>query len=950
MNVHFPTDPNSSPPVAGCSLDRRAALKLFVSGAALALASCGRPDQQIVPYVQIPEGATPGVALRFATALPLAGYGRGVVVSSVEGRPIKIEGNPRHSASLGATDVFAEATVLSLYDPDRSKAPYSDGRIQPWSAFQAALLSRREREKSRGGAGLALLTGRVTSPTFIAQIDSLARALPQTKWYCYEPVEDDAVAAGAAQAFGRPAAALPRFGETRVLLALDADPLGCGPEQIRFGHDIIGARQPRTLQESLRLYVVEPAWTLTGAQADHRIALRPELVRNVALEIARALGASFPAAPLPSEANQFAKVAAADLISRPGAAMVLAGPRQGADVQALCHWINHALGAPIDFITPIDPVAAGHAGSLRALADAVHSGGIETLIIIGANPAYDAPGELRIADLIASVPFSAHLGLYHDETAARCTWRLPLSHVLESWSDIRATDGTASIIQPLIRPLYDSRTAHDLVALIGGGPTPSSYDIVRNKWHTTNGAAGNFEDWWRQSLQDGVIIGSASAKTSPSAPQLPQVAPAGAPDSFILTLSPDPSVFDGNVANNAWLQECPKPFTKQVWGNALHIAQADARDLGLVDGDMVELTAGRLTLEAPVLVQSGQAARTISTTLGHGRTAAGSMGSNVGFDVYRLRQTASPWAIPQISIRRIGIRRDLLRTQHFFQLEGEAEHLQPRFDLADLTKRDLGLSKPGDNPPTLYPPHPYDTYKWAMVIDNSACIGCNACVVACQAENNVPIVGPDEIAEGRDMHWLRIDEYVVNGRHGFSPVPCMHCEHAPCEPVCPVAASIHDSEGLNVQVYNRCVGTRFCQSNCPYKVRRFNFFGYADGEEYKSFGDDIVKAVFNPEVTVRGRGVMEKCTYCVQRISRARRNAEKEHRTIHDGEVVTACQAACPTRAITFGDLSDPQARIHALRAEPQSYALLGELGTRPRTTYLAKLQNPNPAFGKTRA
>ena len=899
---------------------------------------------------RLPEGETPGVPLRFATALPLAGYGRGVLVSSVEGRPIKIDGNPRHPASLGATDVFVEASVLSLYDPERSRAPHSAGRIQPWSSFEAALRSRVEREKSRGGAGLALLTGRVTSPTLIAQIDALKRALPQARWYRYEPVDDDAVAAGARQAFGQPAAALPRFGDARVALMLDADPLGCGPQQIRFGHDITAQRRSQVMADSLRLFVVEPTLTLTGALADHRLALRPELIRNVAIEIARALGASLPAAQLPPEVDHFAKIAAADLIARRGAAMVLAGARQDADTQALCHWINHALGAPVDFIAPVDPVATGHVASLRALADDARDGYIDTLILAGVNPVYDAPGELAFAELIAAAPFSVHLGHYRDETAARCTWHLPLSHVLESWSDIRASDGTASIIQPLIRPLYDSRTVHDLLALLGGAATASSYDIVRDHWRANKGTAGDFDEWWRQSLQDGVIANSASAKISVPTPQLPQVAPVGATDGFVLTLSPDPSVFDGSVANNAWLQECPKPFTKQVWGNALHIGDADARDLGLVDGDMVRLTAGRLILDAPVLVRLGQAARTIATTLGYGRTAAGSMGNNVGFDIYQLRPADSPWAIANISISRVAGRQDILRTQHFFQLEGEAEDLQPRFDLADLAKRDLGLSKPGDNPPTLYPPHKYDTYKWAMVIDNSACIGCNACVVACQAENNVPIVGPEEIAEGRDMHWLRIDEYVVNGRPGFSPVPCMHCEHAPCEPVCPVAASVHDSEGLNVQVYNRCVGTRFCQSNCPYKVRRFNFFGYADGQEYKTFGDDIVKAVFNPDVTVRGRGVMEKCTYCVQRISRARRTAEKEHRRIADGEVVTACQAACPTRAITFGDLSDPHARIHALRAEPQSYALLGELGTRPRTTYLARLQNPNPDFGKTQS
>ena len=431
--------------------------------------------------------------------------------------------------------------------------------------------------------------------------------------------------------------------------------------------------------------------------------------------------------------------------------------------------------------------------------------------------------------------------------------------------------------------------------------------------------------------------------------KLPQVAPANSSTGFVLTLAPDPAVFDGSFANNAWLQECPKPFSKQVWGNALHIGDEDARNLGLVDGDMLRIASGQRVVEAPVFVQPGQATGTIAGTLGYGRTAAGSMGNTVGFDLYALRQTDAPWALG-LNVSRAGGKQDLLRTQHFFTLEGEAAKLQPRFDLTELLKSDLGLSKPNANPPSLYPPHRYDTYEWAMVIDNAACIGCNACVVACQAENNVPIVGPDEIAEGRDMHWLRIDEYVVEGRPGFSPVPCMQCEHAPCEPVCPVAASVHDSEGLNAQVYNRCVGTRFCQSNCPYKVRRFNFFGYADGQEYGNFGSDIVKAVFNPDVSVRGRGVMEKCTYCVQRISGARRTAEKDGRTIRDGEVVTACQAACPTRAIAFGNLADSQAAIHALRDAPQSYALLGELGTRPRTTYLARLQNHNPALGKTQS
>ena len=931
---------------AGGTIDRRAALRMFVSGTALALASCGRPNEEIVPYVEMPERVTPGIPLRFATALALAGFSRGVIITSIEGRPIKVEGNPRHPASLGATDVFAEATVLSLYDPDRSRAPYSAGRIQPWSAFEAALQRQMQQEDSRGGAGLAILTGRTTSPTLLAQIGTLTGKYAQAKWYRYEPVEDDAINAGVAQAFGRAATALPRFADARVAVMLDADPLGFGPDQIRLAHDIIAARRSHAPQESLRLYAAEPAWTLTGALADHRLPLRPELVRNVAIEIARTLGASLPQAELPADADQFVRATASDLLARRGAALVLAGPRQPSEVHALCHWINNELGGPVDFIAPVDPHPAGHAESLRSLATDLDAGRVTTLIVIGANPAYDAPGDFDFSELIAKTPFSAHLGLYNDETAAHTTWHLPATHVLESWSDIRAFDGTASIIQPLIRPLYDTRCPHEIIALLGGALSASPHSMVRDQWRGTN-PPGDFDEWWRQSLQDGVIANTAAARITLPAPALPRVAPAGATDTLVLTLSPDPSVFDGSFANNAWLQECPAPFTKQVWGNALHVAPSDASALGLSDGDVVRLSVGERRLDAPVLIRPGQAERTIAATLGHGRRRAGSIGNNIGFTVRPLRQSHSPWSAANVTISRTGRRQNMLLTQHYFKLEGEAEELQPRFTLADLAKGDLGLSKPDANPPTLYPQPVYDTYQWAMVVDNSACIGCNACVVACQAENNVPIVGPDEIAEGRDIHWLRIDDYVVDGRPGFSPTPCMHCEHAPCEPVCPVAASVHDGEGLNVQVYNRCIGTRFCQSNCPYKVRRFNFFGYADGAEYRTFGEPIVKAVFNPDVTVRSRGVMEKCTYCVQRISRARRAAEKEHRAVRDGEVVTACQAACPTQAIVFGDLSDRDARVNARRAEPHAYALLGHLGTRPRTTYLARLSNLNPDFGK---
>ncbi|WP_347336626.1 4Fe-4S dicluster domain-containing protein [Bradyrhizobium macuxiense] len=929
-------------------MDRRAALKLFMTGVAATLASCGRPPEEVVPYVQMPERETPGLPLLFASALPLAGYGRGVIVTSVEGRPIKIEGNPRHPASLGSTDVYGEATVLSLYDPDRSKAPYSDNRTQSWSAFEAALRPRLDRHRAKQGEGLAVLTGRITSPSMLAQFESLKRSMPQMKRYRYEPIDDDAIRNGTKLAFGRLATALPRFTDARIVLTLDADPIGAGPEQIRYARQIADARRAQVPTNSLRLYSAEPDWSLTGALADHRVALRPELIRNLAIEVARGLGAPLEQATLPDEIRRFAAAATADIQARRGAALVMAGPRQPAEVHALCHWIDAQLQAPVDFIASVDPDAKSHNESLRTFVSDVRGGHVETLIILDANPLYNAPGSLGVGEAIRAVPFRAHFGGFRDETARHCTWHLPLTHALEHWSDIRAFDGTASIIQPLILPLYDSRDPHQILAMLEAEARSPTLDIIRNQWKSAVSEKG-LADWWRQTLHDGVVANSAFEKISLPTAGLPSLAPVTAAEGFTLALASDPAVFDGGMANNAWLQECPKPFTSQVWGNALHVAESDARALGVRDGDVLQLRHGEATLEMPALISKGQAAGVLSTTLGYGRTDAGTIGTGIGVDVYPWRNADSPWLIDHVTITRAGHRAELLQTQHFFDLEGEAEQLQPRLTLADLVGGKFQVERPGGNPPTLYPPSHDDTYKWAMSIDASACIGCNACVVACQAENNIPVVGPDEIAMGRDMHWMRIDHYVVDARPGFSPTPCMHCEHAPCEPVCPVAASIHDSEGLNVQVYNRCVGTRFCESNCPYKVRRFNFAGYADGQEYGNLGEDIAKAVFNPNVSVRGRGVMEKCTYCVQRISVARRAAEREGRVIREGEVVTACQAACPTQAIHFGDMSDPHSRINALRADPRSYSLLGELGTRPRTTYLARLQNPNPDYGKAR-
>ena len=560
--------------------------------------------------------------------------------------------------------------------------------------------------------------------------------------------------------------------------------------------------------------------------------------------------------------------------ARHGRALVVAGPALPADVHALCHWINAQLQAPIDYIEARQQPTS--ALPLADLARDLDAGKVEDLFVLCCNPAYNSPPALGFVEAVAKAKFSVHFGGYFDETAAQCQWHLPATHGLESWSDLEAPDGTASLVQPLIAPLYDTRSVHELIDALDGG-VGSGYALVRETW-SSRAPPGEFETWWRRALNDGFIAGTAAEKLSGLSPALPKLNPAPAGKPLALVLRPDPCVYDGSFANNAWLQELPKPLTKEVWGNSIGISPADAAELGVGDGDVVDLSANGRAVAAPVRIDAGHAPGVLSLYLGQGRTAAGRIGTGVGANAYQLRADAS-WLIEGIVAAPSGEHRPLPSTQHHFRLEGEAADLFPSYALDQFhslaSEKKVALA-------SLLPEERRTGARWGMVIDTSLCIGCNACVVACQVENNSPVVGPEEIARGRDMHWLRIDAYEIgppeSPRIGFQPVPCMHCETAPCEPVCPTAASVHDHEGLNVQVYNRCIGTRFCEANCPYKVRRFNYFGYADGQEYADLGADLVRAHNNPDVTVRSRGVMEKCTYCVQRISRARRAADKEDR------------------------------------------------------------------------
>ena len=874
--------------------------------------------------------------------------------------------------------MFAEAEVLSLYDPARLQTVMQGDLPSSWDGLDAALLPRLAQHRAKGGQGLTLLTGRITSPTELRLIKALQTAYPAMSWRRFEPVDDDSARAGALQAFGQALTVRPRLQDAQVVLALDADPLGPGPEQIANARAYAARRKPGEPGFS-RWYVAEGGWTLTGANADHRLAHRPDAIADVVLALAAALGQGGAQPPLPPEAQRFVGAAAADLRANPGHAVVLVGRGQPPEVHALVHALNTRLKAPVEAHAPVDPHPDAHMASLQAAVADLRAGHVQTLIVLGGDPAYAAPGPLAVASAIAKAPFSVHFTEHVNDTSAACQWRAPLSHALESWGDLRAPDGTASLVQPLVRPLYDTRTrAQVLDRLAAAAVRPGARDLVRTTWMSSHPphqgwgggaeadggvaqsaedapdsapdvAATGFERFWTQALTDGVIADTASpaAATPPARTQLSLSTRQTA--GFLLKLSPDPTLYDGARAENAWLQECPKPLTAEVWGATLAISPEDARAHGLKDGDNVRLSRAGRSVVAPIRVAAGQAQGVLSGFIGGGRRRGGPIGSEVGWDFAALRDPANPW-MSAVALERVAGHAEAPHFQALHKLDGDARDLSPEIELAALPALAKSPLEKDLEPASMLPPAQGWEPSWAMVIDAELCIGCNACIVSCQSENNVPVVGPHEVARGRDMHWLRIDAYDVGHaaehRPAFQPVPCMQCEHAPCEPVCPVEASIHDHEGLNDQVYNRCIGTRFCQSNCPYKVRRFNWYGYSHDQAYGNMGEESVKAQHNPDVTVRARGVMEKCTYCVQRISHARRAAEKEERDIGPHEVVTACQSSCPTQAISFGDLKDAGSGIADLRKEPRHYALLGDLGTRPRTTYLARVRNANPALG----
>jgi len=927
-------------PIMPAADGRRRFLKLMAASAALAGAGCsGPPAEQILPYVRMPESLVPGQPLFYASSFVRRGLAHGVLVESNMGRPTKVEGNPDHPASRGATDVFAQASVLQLWDPDRSQAVQRGDQPASWAAFELALNERRAGFDKDGGAGLRILTGDVSSPTLAAQLAALLRKYPAARWHSYDPLHDDGAASAAEIAFGQPLDTLYRIERAAVVLTLDADLFGDWPGAIGHARDFTAGRRLGANPSAKRLYAMEASAALTGAFADNRLARAPREIERALWRIAARLGAAPEAGVAPdlAGARWEAAVAKALAASR-GHAVVAAGPSLHPATRALVHRLNATLGnigSTVLHIAPVSVAPPQHAQSVAQLAHAMHAGAVDTLLILDANPVYTAPADLEFAQAMRCVALSAHLGLYRDETARSAGWHLPLAHCYEQWSDARAHDGTAGIVQPLIAPLYGARSAHEVLAIVLGDAQRNGHALVRGTWREVRGAG--FEQFWQDALRRGVIDGSAS--------QALAVRPAARIDpprqdehGIRVVFCADPAVDGGEFANNAWLQELPRPLSQLTWDNAALLGPATAARLGVASGDVVQVRLAGRALAAPVCVLPAQAEDTLTLPLGYGRSAAGSVGDGVGFNAYRLRTLAALGGAAMAEISKTGAVHALALRQREADMHGraivrvaDAGRFRRQPDFAHALERERVPEQ------SLYPPVAYQEYKWGMAIDLNACIGCAACTIACQAENNIPVVGKDEVMRGRAMHWIRVDRYHSEGRTLFQPVPCMHCENAPCEQVCPVGATVHDSEGLNVQVYNRCIGTRFCSNNCPYKVRRFNFLQYSNTTLAQ------LKALQNPEVTVRRRGVMEKCTYCLQRISRARIEAEKLERRILDGELVTACQAVCPTQAIVFGDLNDPSSAVRRAKAAALDYTLLPELNTHPRTTYAARVVNPDP-------
>jgi Fe-S-cluster-containing dehydrogenase component len=962
--------------IAGGS--RRTFLKIMGASMALAgLTSCRRwPSEHLAPYAHRPAGRMDGVPVHYATAYEMGGMGIGVIAVSVDGRPIKVDGNPTHPLSKGASDAYLQASILNLYDPDRSRGVVSragGSRTDKTWADVAKLPAN--------GAGVVILTEASRSPSVAA----MRKKFSQAQWFEYEAASGDNQRAGAMAVFGRPLRAVPDLSKAAVIVSIDADLFAGDPLSIKYNRDFAAGRQlkaaPTNDTTMNKLFVVESGFTITGSMADHRRAVRPSEIPAVVAAIGAKLGIG-SAASLSKEVSDFVDaIAKAVAPGGEGKGVFVAGARQSPEVHAAVAAINAVIGAPVSYYADAEdprPDAGWTAHSEQIKAFAQAAAGAEVVLVLGANPVLTAPADLDIAGVLKKAKVSIHAGTHEDETARACQWHLPLAHYLEAWGDVRTFDGAVSITQPLIEPIFGAKSAIEILALLAGDER-AGMEIVQAT-AKSDYLAGRFSEWaWKQALFNGIV--EVTGREAVPAPRNAsaeagifgklQGEKKGAELELVLT---NGMAYDGRFANNGWLMELPDPMTRVTWDNPVTMSIATAAKLGVDSDDVVTLSAGGRSVDATVYVMPGQADNTLSIAGGYGRVGFGAIAEGTGCDPYPLWNAKDGAAIG-VSVAKTGKVNHLACVQdhHTIDKVGQqrltklvpelvvegtfTEYLKhPQLDAHKVLSLSLWNEYSYEN----VEGQPY-LHKWGMAIDLTTCTGCSACVIACQAENNIPIVGKEQVYRGREMHWIRLDRYFKHDPNMpqvvHQPLTCMHCENAPCEEVCPVAATTHSVEGLNMMTYNRCIGTRYCSNNCPYKVRRFNFFDFNSGTKENLYTPNLLRADINelhkmqknPQVTIRSRGVMEKCTYCVQRIENARIQLRLENRgnadavRITDGKVVTACQQACPTEAIVFGDLNDKKSRVSVLHELAQSYGLLDpELNTKPRTVYLAKVRNPS--------
>jgi MoCo/4Fe-4S cofactor protein with predicted Tat translocation signal len=962
-------------------VSRRGFLKVMSASLALAgLSGCTKqPDELIYPYVKEPEDLVLGRPVYFATAFPFPTGAIPLLVKSDAYRPIKVDGNPDHPVNRGSSDPLSQGSVLDLYDPDRSQRVLARGEVREFAAFLAVFRAMLADKKATGGTGLYILSDTVTSPTLAAQWKAAQQKYPNAKWMQWDPINRDSAYSASKTAFGDYYDAQYKLQDADVIVSLDADFLSgiTHPGFLRLAADYAGRRKLMQGAEMNRLYAVESTPSTTGFKAEHRLALKASEVSAFAAALASAVGAGGSASQsLSPEAAKFLSAVAADLKASVGKCVVIPGEQQPPVVHLAAIAINQALGnvgKTVIYTETVNPMPSIQGQDIVTLVNDMRAGKVDWLLILNSNPVYTAPVDLQFEDALSKVKMTAHLGSHLNETGVATEWHINGAHYLESWSDTRAYDGTATVVQPMIDPLYGGKSAHEVIQSMLDDPDTSAYNAVRKTWQGSLGA-GDAEHAWRKILHDGMVGGTAFAPKTVSAKVTDlTVAPVSAADGTLeVIFRADPQIYDGRYANVGWLQEIPKPVTSISWDNAALMGYRTLAKLGLAEQDVIAIKSNDNTVNAPVIAVPGHPEGCVTVALGYGRRNGGRVAGGIGFNAYAIRTSNNLLFAPGATIKKTGQTYEFAVTKSHYtdhrsiaaggdgsgthSLEGNEALTRGivRYATLDEFKQHPNFAhedeevaedpKPDDS---LFSSWRYDKNAWGMAIDMNSCVGCNACIVSCYAENNIAVVGRHNVQTGRIMQWLRIDTYFEGDldtpKAHFQPMLCQHCENAPCEQVCPVGATVHSPEGLNVMVYNRCVGTRYCSNNCPYKVRRFNFLLYSDYET------ESLKLGRNPDVTVRSRGVMEKCSYCSQRIAAAKIAADKDNREIRDGEVVTACQQACPTGAITFGNINDTSSKVAKIKAQQRNYGVLADLNTRPRTSYIAEVFNPNPELAEAR-